>query len=94
MVAAVRTSLYVELMGSRKDPELIAKFLFVVRGWFRCSHVCLVNEQRKSLVHVSLKLGKWTLISLRKYGKTKTNSRNSVTGCPFFTRIDNSLLIL
>ena len=42
-----------------------------------------------------LKLGKWKhipLISL-KYGKIKTNSRNSVTGCPFFTRIDNSFLI-
>ena len=43
-----------------------------------------------------LKLGKWKLIpliSLRKYGKIRTNSRNSVTGCPFFTRIDNSFFI-
>ena len=30
---------------------------------------------------------------IKKIWKTKTNSRNSVTGCPFYTRSDNSFFI-
>ena len=82
-----------ELLGSRKDSELHAEMF--CEGIVQMQSelmVCLVNERRKSLVCI-LKLGKWKhipLLSLRRY---KTNSRNSVTGCPFFTRIDNSFFI-
>ena len=44
---------YVELMGSRKDPELHAKMF--CEGMVQMQSelmVCLVKEQRKSLVHV------------------------------------------
>ena len=44
---------YVELMGSRKDPELHAKMFYEALVQMQSEQmVYLVNEQRKSLVHV------------------------------------------
>jgi len=38
------------------------------------------------------KVETYSLDFIKKTWKNKTNSRNSVTGCPFYTRIDNSFI--